>query len=98
VEADQQAVAVAAADRLAGIARNRYQGGITTYLEVVTAETAALNNHRASTVLLVRRMTTSVGLIKALGGGWTEASLPTPADVRAGAAPSPAPPAPDVKR
>jgi NodT family efflux transporter outer membrane factor (OMF) lipoprotein len=87
VEADQQAVAVAAADRLAGIARNRYQGGITTYLEVVTAEAAALNNHRASVQLLVRRMTTSVGLIKALGGGWTEASLPAAADVRSGAAP-----------
>jgi len=83
VEAEQEAVAVAAADRLVTIARNRYRGGITTYLEVVTAETAALNNHRTAVELLVRRMTTSVALVKALGGGWEEAALPAAGDVLA---------------
>ena len=83
VEAEQEAVAVAAADRLVTIARNRYRGGITTYLEVVTAETAALNNHRTAVELLVRRMTTSVALVKALGGGWEETALPARADVLA---------------
>jgi len=63
-------------DRLVAIARNRYNGGITTYLEVVTAETAALNNHRAAVQLLTRRLTNGVALVKALGGGWDAASLP----------------------
>src|SRR5262249_23744231 len=91
-EAAQQDVATAAADRLATIARSRYRGGITTYLEVVTAEAAALNNHRASVDLLVRRMTTAVAMVKALGGGWDEGSLPTPSDVLAKSGPQ-APPA-----
>jgi NodT family efflux transporter outer membrane factor (OMF) lipoprotein len=97
-EAGQQAVATAAADRLVTIARNRYDGGITTYLEVVTAEVSALNNHRATVQLLVRRMSASVDLVKALGGGWTEASLPARADVLSAPSPRPSAPAPDVKR
>ena len=74
-EADQEAVAVAAAERLLALARNRYQGGITTYLEVVTAQNAALANERAAVDLLTRRMTASVGLVKALGGGWDASTL-----------------------
>ena len=97
LEFEQEAVAVAASDRLVTIARNRYRGGITTYLEVVTAETADLNNRRAEVQLLVRRMTTSVGLVKALGGGWDETALPGAGDVLAKSA-SPGPRAPDVKR
>jgi NodT family efflux transporter outer membrane factor (OMF) lipoprotein len=69
-EADQQAKAVAAADHLLVLANNRYQAGITTYLEVVTAQGAALANQRTAVELLTRRMTASVGLLKALGGGW----------------------------
>ena len=76
VEAAQEAAAVAASDRLVTIARNRYRGGITTYLEVVTAEQAALSNHRAAVQLLTRRLTNGVALVKALGGGWDAASLP----------------------
>jgi len=52
------------------IATNRYKGGIATYLEVVVAQNAALTNRRASVNILARRMTASVLLIKALGGGW----------------------------
>jgi len=80
-EADQEAVAVAAAERLLALARNRYQGGITTYLEVVTAQNAALANERAAVDLLTRRMTASVGLVKALGGGWDASTLPAPGAV-----------------
>lgn len=102
LESEQEAVAVAASDRLVTIARNRYRGGITTYLEVVTAETAALNNHQAEVNLLVRRMTTSVDLVKALGGGWNDATVPTRGDVLSRRAspspsPSPSPAVPDVK-
>ncbi len=78
-EAQQQSLATAAAERLLSLARKRYQGGITTYLEVVTAQSAALANERASVELLTRRMVASVDLVRALGGGWSVAGLPTSA-------------------
>ncbi|HKC24959.1 MAG TPA: efflux transporter outer membrane subunit [Thermoanaerobaculia bacterium] len=78
LEARQLAVAVAAAERSLSIARNRYEGGITTYLEVVTAENAALANERAAIQLLSRRMTASVDLVRALGGGFHASDLPSP--------------------
>jgi NodT family efflux transporter outer membrane factor (OMF) lipoprotein len=76
-EADQQAKAVAAAEHLLALAKNRYQAGVTTYLEVVTAQSAALANERAAVELTTRRMTSSVLLLKALGGSWREADLPS---------------------
>jgi NodT family efflux transporter outer membrane factor (OMF) lipoprotein len=74
-ESVQQADATAASERALTLARNRYEGGITTYLEVVTAQAAALANERVSIELLTRRMTASVDLIKALGGGWRASDL-----------------------
>ncbi len=73
-ESTQQADAVAAAERSLALAMNRYQAGITTYLEVITAQGAALANERAAVDVLTRRMTASVNLVKALGGGWREPS------------------------
>jgi NodT family efflux transporter outer membrane factor (OMF) lipoprotein len=75
-EAAQQAAAAAAAERSLTIARNRYLAGITTYLEVVTAQVAALNNERSVVQIQVRRLTAAVNLIKALGGGWMTSDLP----------------------
>lgn len=75
-EARVQAAAVAAADRLLTLATNRYRGGVTTYLEVATAQSAALTNRRAAVTLLSRRLTASVLLVKALGGGWSIDRLP----------------------
>jgi outer membrane protein TolC len=42
----------------------------------VIAEATALQNRRAAVDLLTRRMTASVDLVKALGGGWDAAALP----------------------
>jgi len=75
-EATQQAAAVAAAERSLTLARNRYDGGITSYLEVVTAENAALANERTAVDIASRRLIASVNLIKALGGGWNANELP----------------------
>ncbi len=69
-EEAQQARAVAAAERSLELAESRYQGGITTYLEVVTAQSVALSNERTAVDLLTRRMTASVSLVRALGGGF----------------------------
>jgi NodT family efflux transporter outer membrane factor (OMF) lipoprotein len=82
-EATQQEAATAAAERSLTLARSRYAGGITSYLEVITAQNAALANERTAVDLRVRRMTASVNLIKALGGGWSVADLPAGAAVTA---------------
>ena len=76
-EATTQAAAVAASDRLLTLATNRYRGGVTTYLEVVVAQTAALNSRRTGVNILARRLGASVLLVKALGGGWDVSRLPT---------------------
>jgi NodT family efflux transporter outer membrane factor (OMF) lipoprotein len=70
-EADVQAVAVAAAERALALATNRYRGGVASYLEVIAAQSATLSNQRAALSVLSRRMSASVLLVKALGGGWT---------------------------
>jgi NodT family efflux transporter outer membrane factor (OMF) lipoprotein len=75
-EATQQAAAVAAAERSLTLAQNRYNGGITSYLEVVTAENAALANERTAVDIASRRLVASVNLVKALGGGWKADQLP----------------------
>jgi NodT family efflux transporter outer membrane factor (OMF) lipoprotein len=75
-EAAIQANAVAAAERSLDLATNRYRGGVVTYLEVITAQSAALANQRAAVNVLTRRMDATVLLIKALGGGWDRALLP----------------------
>jgi NodT family efflux transporter outer membrane factor (OMF) lipoprotein len=80
-EAAQQAIAVAAAEKSLSLSSYRYQGGITTYLEVITAQAAALTNERTAVDILTRRMTASVNLVKALGGGWRESDLPSGAAI-----------------
>jgi NodT family efflux transporter outer membrane factor (OMF) lipoprotein len=73
-EAAQQAKAVQAAEAALLLAINRYKGGITTYLEVVVAQSAALTAERTAIDLLTRRMAATVQLIKALGGLWGTSS------------------------
>ena len=70
-----QQQAVNAAQRALQIATDRYTGGLVTYLDVITAEQTLLDNQRLAAQILRARLVTSVGLIKALGGGWDAASL-----------------------
>ena len=69
-----QNAAVTDARRALELANNRYVGGVTSYLDVITAQSALLTNERLATQLLGQQMVTSVYLVKALGGGW-DASL-----------------------
>ena len=71
---------MAAAQEFLQLATNRYKGGVDTYLQVVTAQTFALTNELNAVNILLRRMDASVLLIKALGGGWNVADLPSLAD------------------
>ena len=74
-EAAVQDAAVAAARESAAIALNQYKAGTANYLAVVVLQANALNSERTSLGILGRRLTASVGLVKALGGGWNAASL-----------------------
>ena len=75
-EAQVQQVAVAAAERSLDLSITRYKGGVTSYLEVTTAQSAALANQVTAVNILGRRMASTVFLIQALGGGWDRSSLP----------------------
>lgn len=73
--ADTQQAAVEDSQRALMIANNRYVGGLTTYLDVVTAQTTLLDNERLAAQLLGQQMVTSVQLVKALGGGWDASQI-----------------------
>jgi NodT family efflux transporter outer membrane factor (OMF) lipoprotein len=75
-EAKTQDAAVAAANRALEQSTNRYKGGLDTYLTVITAQSAALANERTAVSLLTRQLTSTVLLVKALGGGWDVSKLP----------------------
>jgi len=73
--AKTQQAAVADSRRALELANNRYVGGVTTYLDVITAQSTLLTNERLATQLLGQQMTTSVYLVKALGGAWDASEI-----------------------
>jgi outer membrane protein, multidrug efflux system len=73
--AKTQWAAVADSRRALDIANDRYVGGVTTYLDVITAQSTLLTNERLATQLLGQQMVTSVYLVKALGGGWDASAI-----------------------
>lgn len=75
-EAKVQDEAVAAAQRSLDLSITRYKGGVTSYLEVTIAQSAALSDQVTAVNILGRRMANMVLLIQALGGGWDRSSLP----------------------
>ena len=76
----QQEVFLAEAAQAAGLAEqqqlNRYRAGQVSFLEVIAAQTAALNARRALVQQQGSRQVASVALIQALGGGWTAGADP----------------------
>ena len=75
-EANVEQTAVASAQRSFNLSNQRYQGGVTTYLEVLTAEQALLQDQFTAINLQTRQFAASVGLVRALGGGWDVTQLP----------------------
>jgi NodT family efflux transporter outer membrane factor (OMF) lipoprotein len=74
--------AVTSAQQSLEISTIQYRGGIANYLQVITAQTSALQNQRTAVDLLTRRMVASVALMQALGGGWDASQLPSSQEVR----------------
>jgi multidrug efflux system outer membrane protein len=70
-----QNAAVSDARRALQLANYRYVGGVTSYLDVITAQSALLTNERLATQLLGQEMVTSVYLVKAVGGGWDASQI-----------------------
>ena len=68
--------AVDAAQHSFDLSNARYKGGVTGYLEVLTAEQTLLQNQRTAIDLKTRQFVASVGLVRALGGGWDVTQLP----------------------
>ena len=68
--------AVDSAQHSFDISNQRYKGGVTSYLEVLTAEATLLQNQRTAIDLQTRQFVDSVGLVRSLGGGWDATQLP----------------------
>ncbi len=75
-QASVQDEAVAAAKVAERLILNQYKAGTVAYTSVVTAQTAALSNQETALTVLQNRLTASVALIQALGGGWDTSLLP----------------------
>lgn len=80
-ESQQQQLAVNSAALSTELSLNQYKGGITTYLQVITAQAIELGDRRTAVDLITRRMVASVSLIQALGGGWDASQLPASQDL-----------------
>jgi NodT family efflux transporter outer membrane factor (OMF) lipoprotein len=67
---EQARTAVATAARVLDMATARYEGGASTYFDVITAQQALLASERQAAQLRGQRLVTTVFLVKALGGDW----------------------------
>lgn len=77
----QQDEAVKSAQQYLSLEKGRYETGVDPYVDVMLAQLTLLSSQQAQVTLRTSRMTTSVALIEALGGGWDASQLPGPKDV-----------------
>ncbi len=85
----QQDAAVQSAQRSLHEATVRYEAGVDPYLNVIAAQTVVLNDQQIAVTFRLQQMVASVHLIKALGGGWDVAQLPSPEQLRINATSGP---------
>ena len=76
-ETQQQDVAIKASQKNLDLSVQQFRLGIASYLNVITAQETLLSNQQAALTLQLQQYTSSVQLIMALGGGWTNSTLPS---------------------
>lgn len=76
-QAEQQHVALEAANKAVTVAFNQYMAGTQIYTTVITAEVTALSNAQTALQIQQSRILDSVSLVQALGGGWDASELPS---------------------
>ncbi|MGO9241858.1 MAG: efflux transporter outer membrane subunit [Bryobacteraceae bacterium] len=76
-EEKEQQQAVNSSSLATQLSLDQYKGGITNYLQVITAQAAELGDRRTFFSIQTRRIVASVQLIQALGGGWDASQLPS---------------------
>ncbi|KUZ26257.1 RND transporter [Burkholderia territorii] len=74
-EVDVQRQAVDSAEHALAIVTNQYKAGTVAYLNVLTAQTTAFTARQKLATIAGQRMVSSVGLVKALGGGWDASDM-----------------------
>jgi len=83
-EAQAEDEAVKAAHNALDISTYQYKAGTVNYLAVITEQAILLQDQVQALNILTRRMSASVLLIEALGGGWNTAKLPSVHDLEHG--------------
>jgi len=77
IQADSQGRARTSAEKAAQLAKTRYEAGTSPYLDVIEANRMTLTTQRATAQIAGQRLIATVGLIKAIGGGWDQ-KVPAP--------------------
>jgi multidrug efflux system outer membrane protein len=77
IQADSQGRARTSAEKAAQLAKTRYEAGTSPYLDVIDANRTTLTTQRATAQIAGQRLIATVGLIKAIGGGWDQ-KVPAP--------------------
>ena len=70
LQLDERRQALAAGEAAYNVARLRYQGGLSPYVSVLTAEDAVIAERRAAADAQARAFTLDIALVRALGGGF----------------------------
>jgi multidrug efflux system outer membrane protein len=78
-QADAQTTAVDAASRATALSDTRYRNGLVSQLELLDARRSELADRRVAAQVRAERYEATVGLIRALGGGWGDAPAPATA-------------------
>jgi NodT family efflux transporter outer membrane factor (OMF) lipoprotein len=83
-QAEVQDQAVKSAQEAERLILNQYLAGTVAYTSVVTVQVTALADEENALTIYQNRLTASVALINALGGGWNSSQLPSDTQVKAG--------------